>query len=314
MDRGRRKMFKIFLGLEKFRAKSNTVFKIRNDKGNIITEENEIVEVFAEYFKKVYSDTIDKEVIDDSLNIFLENIDLKQLNNEERNDIDRPITIDEIILAFKGLNKTSSPGLDGLTMEFYNIYFDDIKDILLEYYNYCFDQKALTKQIQIGLISLIHKGKSLSREDVINWRPITISNIDYKIIAKLLANRIKIVLDKIIGKQQQGFIKGRNIANLIRGIDDILEFERNKNLRDLLFIIDFKQAFDKINTYYITQVFKKFGFGDNFIQWLITLFANRTSCVKNGGYLSSFFEVKCGVKQGCPIAPLFFILGAEILA
>ena len=121
-------------------------------------------------------------------------------------------------------------------------------------------------------------------------------------------------MDKIVGKQQQGFIKGRNIANIIRGIDDILEYERNKNLNDILFIIDFKQAFDKINTHYISKVFEKFGFGVNFLQWLETILNNRTSCVKNGGHISSFFKVNCGVKQGCPIAPLLFVLGAEILA
>ena len=74
------------------------------------------------------------------------------------------------------------------------------------------------------------------------------SNIDYKIIAKLLANRLKLVINNIVGKQQQGFIKGRNISNIIRAIDDILEYERTKELNDLLFVIDFKQAFDKIIT------------------------------------------------------------------
>ena len=193
-------------------------------------------------------------------------------------------------------------------------FFEEIQQSLIEYYNFCFNQKALSQQTQIGLISLIHKGKNLNREEVNNWRPITLSNVDYKIIAKLLANRIKNVMDKIIGKQQQGFIKGRNIANIIRGIDDILEYERYKNLNDLLLVIDFKKAFDKINNHYIITVFEKYGFGENFLQWLNTILNNRTSCVKNGGYLSSFFTINCGVKQGCPIAPLLFVLGAEILA
>ena len=303
-----------FLGLEKHRASSNTVYKVKNSDGILVTDENEIVETFANFFKNVYSSSIEKDKVDSNLDNFLKNVNLKQLNAEEKIFIDRPISLEELKSAFKGLNKTSSPGIDGLTMEFYETYFEVIQDLLLEYYNFCFNQSALTESVQIGLISLIHKGKSLSRDEVSNWRPITLSNIDYKIIAKLLANRIKIVMDKIVGKQQQGFIKGRHIANLIRGIDDILEYERNKNINDLLFIIDFKQAFDKIDTYYISQVFKKFGFGEIFIQWLNTIFANRTSCVKNGGYLSSFFEIKCGVKQGCPIAPLLFILAAEILA
>ena len=92
-------------------------------------------------------------------------------------------------------------------------------------------------------------------------------------------------MKKLVGKQQQGFIKGRNISNIIRGIDDILEYERCKNLNDLMFIIDFKQAFDKINTEYICIVFKKNCLGEYFLSWLRTIFSNRKSCVKNGGHL-----------------------------
>ena len=240
-----------FLGLEKFRATCSTVYKIRNNKGDIVTDETEIVETFAKHFENVYSDNLDNTEIDNNLDKFLNNVNLKQLNDLEKTSLDRPITLDELKHAFKGLNKNSSPGIDGLTMEFYKIFFDEIQDLLLEYYNFCFNQCALTKPIQIGLISLIHKGKSLSREEVSNWRPITFLNIDYKIIAKLLANRIKSIMDKIVGKQQHGFIKGRNIANMIRSIDDILDYERNMNMNDLLLIIDFKQAFDKIiNTLY----------------------------------------------------------------
>ena len=126
----------------------------------------------------------------------------------------------------------------------------------------------------MGLISLLHKGKSLDRDEVGNWRPITLANIDYKIIAKLLANRLKSVINGIVGKQQQGFIKGRNITNIIRGIDDILSHERNNKLNDILLIIDFKQAFDKIDNNYICHVLRKFGFGDNYVKWIQTLLNN----------------------------------------
>ena len=304
-----------FLSLEKSRALSSTVFRLKNNDDSYTTDENEIVETFAKHFSNVYNDElIEEDTIDNSMEIFLDNVTLKKITTDESIFIDRDISIQEIKLALDGLNKKSSPGYDGLSMEFYCLFFNDIKELLFEYYQYCFLKGGLDEQTQLGLISLIHKGKSLSRDEVKNWRPITLSNIDYKIIAKLLANRIKIVINNIVGKQQQGFIKGRNIANIIRGIDDVLEYERHKDLNDLLFVIDFKQAFDKINNYYLLKVFKMFGFGEVFIKWLKTILSNRKSCVKNGGHLSSFFNVNCGVKQGCPIAPLLFVLGAELLA
>ena len=310
------KCSKFFLSLEKSRGVNSTVFRIKDENNIEITDETEIVDVFARHFERVYDDqqNIEAQEIKNGLDKFLENVNLKQLSDDDRNMLDAPITTAELHAAFKDLNKVSSPGLDGITMQFYEIYFEDIKSTLFDYFNFCYENLELCENTQMGIISLIHKGKSLRRDEVGNWRPITLSNIDYKIIAKLLANRLKKVVGKIVGKQQQGFIKGRNIANIIRGIDDIMEYERKNNLNDLLFIIDFKQAFDKINNTYITHVFKKFGFGNNFINWISTIFSNRKSCVKNGGHVSRLFNVNCGVKQGCPIAPLLFVVASEILA
>ena len=230
----------------------------------------------------------------------------------KKKNIDRPISIEELRKAVNDLNKNSSPGIDGLSTNFYLIFYDELKDILYDFYIECLRQGHLGENTSLGLISLIHKGKSLTRNEVLNWRPITLSNVDYKIIAKLLCNRIKPIMNKLVGKQQQGFIKGRNISNIIRDIDDILFYERKMNLKDFLFAIDFKQAFDKINNEYICLVFKKFGFGDYFISWLKTILARRKSCVKNGGHLSTFFNIDCGVKQGCPLAPLLFVLASKI--
>ena len=308
------KCSKYFLSLERSRGKSSTVFKVQNKNGLSVYNETEIVKVFAEHFEQVYKNTVVTENIETPMNKFLEKVELKKLSDDDKIFLDEPITLKEIENAFKNLNKDSSPGYDGLTMDFYELFFENIKETLFEYYNFCFDQNSLSESTQIGLISLIHKGKGLSREEVGNWRPITLSNIDYKILAKLLANRLKKVVSSIVGTQQQGFIKGRNIANIIRGIDDIMDYVRSNNLKEILFIIDFKQAFDKINNSYITAVFKKFGFGDNFIKWLEILLKNRKSCVKNGGHISRLFEVTCGVKQGCAIAPLLYVIASEILA
>ena len=308
-------MFKIyFLTLEKQRSISNTVYKIRDENGRIKTSGPEIVKVFANHFRNIFKSEMNNNAINENLDKFLCNVNLKKLSDMDKDAIDKIITVDEIFKAIKTLNINASPGLDGFSLEFYQIFFEDIKEVLFEFYNYCFENKMLSKNSQLGIITLIHKGKGLCRKEVSNWRPITLSNIDYKIIAKLLANRIKNVIGQIVGKQQQGFVKGRNISNIIRGLDDVIEYQRNNDLNNLLFVIDFKQAFDRINTEYICQVFHKFGFGEYFISWLKTLFSNRQSCVKNGGHISDLFQVQTGVKQGCPIAPLLFILAAEILA
>ena len=151
-----------FLNLEKYRANNGTVFKIIDKNGNLITDEKDIVEVFADHFSNVYSDnSMNDEDLDSNMENFLNNVNLKTLSEIDKLTIDYPITIEEIKTAFQGLNENSSPGLDGLTMDFYKIFFEEIKSTLFEFYNSCFSKRALSEQTQSGLISLIHKGKSL---------------------------------------------------------------------------------------------------------------------------------------------------------
>ena len=196
---------------------------------------------------------------------FTNHLKLNKLDEDEKTICDQELTIDDIENAVKNLNKGSSPGFDGLPAEFYQTFFNDIKYLLFDYNNECFNEGELSETSQIGVISLNHKGKSLERDILSNWRPITLTNTDYKIIAKVMATKLKGVLDKLVGVQQQGFLKGRNINNLIRDIDDILEYEKSKNLNDILFAIDFKQAFDRINSNYIMNVLKTFNFGAHFV-------------------------------------------------
>jgi len=110
---------------------------------------------------------------------------IKQLDEFEKLLCDQEINLEDIENAVKELNKGSSPGMDGLPSEFYQTFFEDIKFLLFDYYKECFDKGELSETSQIGIISLSHKGKSLERDVLTNWRPITLTNTDYKIIAKI---------------------------------------------------------------------------------------------------------------------------------
>ena len=78
--------------------------------------------------------------------------------------------------------------------------------------------------------------------------------------------------------------------------------------------IDFKTAFDSIERDYIFYALKKLNFGPMFMKWMSVIFSNTTNCIINNWYISSAFHVNCGVRQGCPISPLIYVLSAELLA
>ena len=212
------------------------------------------------------------------------------------------------------MNRGSTPGSDGLPLEFYIIFWHQIKVPFLECIKYSEEVGLLSSSERLGVISLFHKGKDLSRESLDNWRPITLTNTDYKIIAKVFSLRLDLVIDKLIGSQQVGFMKGRQISEILRIIDDLLDSQRIANKNGTLLAIDFKQAFDAINIPCIIKSLQIFGFGPRFTKWIETLNSERLTCVKNGGYISEKFEMNNGVRQGCPISPQLFILAVELLA
>ena len=165
-----------------------------------------------------------------------------------------------------------------------------------------------------GVITLLHKGKDLARDAIKNWRPITLTNSDYKIYSKVLANRLQPMLASIIHQNQSGFVKGRSIENHIRAIDDIIQHATAHNSQGMMVSIDFQKAFDTVSHGSIISALKIFNFGDTFINLVRVLLSNTESCIQNGGWLSKWFKVQQGIKQGCGVSPILFILTAELLA
>ena len=306
---------KFFLNLEKGRGKYNTITKLKTADGDIITNELELIEEIKEKYKARYNKSdLTYTKVSDLMNNYINDLNLPSLNEEERISCDRTISEEEVRASLKSMKDGSAPGCDGIPTEFYKVFWNQLKKPLLNCINYSFQLDVLSPSERIGIISLFHKGKELSRDDLDNWRPISLTNTDYKIIAKILSIRLNTVLEKLIGKQQKGFMKGRQIFHIHRIIDDLLEMQRKSNLPGIILALDFKQAFDAISIHCIIKSLEIFGFGPNFIKWITILNTQRQSCVKNGGYISELFPMVNGVRQGCPISPQLFLLAVEILA
>ena len=130
------------------------------------------------------------------------------LTPDEQRVCDGLLTKTECEEALKCTDKM--PGTDGLPVEFYKAFWDDISTHLLSALNFAFESRCLSITQRRGIIKLIPK-KSIEPFYIRNWRPITLLNTDYKIAAKAIANRIKTVLPKLINSDQTGFTKGRFI-------------------------------------------------------------------------------------------------------
>ena len=156
------------------------------------------------------------------------------------------------------LNKV--PGNDGLSIEFYETFWDLISNPLVASFNESFAKGTMSPSQRQAVITLTEK-KDQDRCDLKNWRPISLLNIDAKIASKVIAERI---LPGLIHHNQSGYIPGRNISENIRSILDIMDYTKVKKLPGLLLFIDFEKAFDSLEWDFLEKWLEKFNFGPDF--------------------------------------------------
>ena len=164
------------------------------------------------------------------------------------------------------MKNNKSPGSDGISTEFYKIFWSEIKSYLSSL-NYSFEIEDLTVMQKQGLISLLPK-KNNDLGNLNNWRPLTLLNTDYKIVTKTISNRIKKYISNIIENSQTGFIKGRYIGENIRLIQEMIEKLEEEEQPGLLLFADFDKAFDSISHDFMFNCLKCFNFGPDIIKWV----------------------------------------------
>ena len=304
-----------FLSLEKHRGCQNSINRLSVNSSELTSQEKILVclkehfEALAEKNPEVDQDNVT------GINNFLKDTEITVLNSIEKEELDQPLTLIEIGKALFDLNNDSTPGLDGISTSWYKVFYNKIRYLLFESYQESLVNEELSLSQRLGVVSLLHKGKELRRDLIKNWRPITITNTDYKILSKCLAKRMQKVLDKIINPNQSGFMKGRNIADHIRLIDDAINLSNKFDTPGLLVSLDFAKAFDSISKASILSALQVFNFGESFIKMVKTLTQSSESCILNMGWMSDFYNTtNTGVKQGCCLSPLLFILTSELLA
>ena len=129
-----------------------------------------------------------------------------------------------------------------------------------------------------------------------------------------MSNRLQTVLPRLIHSDQIGYIKGRFIGQNVRTIKDLMHYTKISNSTGYLLLVDFEKAFDSIEWTFMLKCLEHYNFGKNFRKWIEILYTDIQSCVSNNGYLSQYFNLSRGIRQGCPISALLFILVSETLA
>ena len=299
-----------FLSLEKQKQKTKVISQLQI--GNDTTQDHEkIMDELHSFYSNLYKDNIPSPD-NQALNNFFKN-DIPKLSKEDQTLCEGVISEQECTNALKQMANNKTPGLDGFPVEFYKLFWLDLKVILINSYNYSYEKGELSIDQKRGVITLIPK-KDKNRLLIKNWRPITLLPVDYKILAKVLANRLKKVIHKIVNRDQTGYIKGRYIGENIRMIKDVISYLNIKDKSGLLCLIDFEKAFDTIKWEFLKKSLQAFNFGPSLLKWVDILYKNSETSIINNGHQTNYFQPEKGVRQGCPLSAFLFILAVEILA
>ena len=172
------------------------------------------------------------------------------LSEEEKNSCEGLVKVEECQNALKDFDNNKSPGSDGLPAEFYRFFWPDICHDLVASYNFASQHGMLSISQRRGIISLIPK-KFKDKTILENLRPISLLNVDYKILTKVIAKRIENVLPTLINPDQTGYVKGRYIGENIRLIYDLIHYTDKTNQKGIAIFLDFKKVFDSIEWNYL---------------------------------------------------------------
>ena len=201
----------------------------------------------------------------------------------------------------------TAPGSDGLSYSVYKKLWSIVGPFILAAWDYsCIVGHMPPSHKEYIIVLLPKEGKDAS--DIKNWRPLTLSNCDAKIITKLLTIRMSKVLDEVIDINQSAYISGRSVSDNLLSIMFMKDYCCDENIEAVLISLDAKKAFDSVDHRYIETTLEQYGFGQNFINYFRVLYKDLTARILINGYQSELIKILRGVKQGDALSCSIFII------
>ncbi|CAL5404238.1 unnamed protein product [Camellia sinensis] len=223
--------------------------------------------------------------------------------------LEAEFTEEEVRTVIRCCDGNKALGPDGFNMSFFKKCWKIVRVDVLQFIREFHQNARLVGGINSSFVALIPKNHSPSC--LTEYRPISLIGSLYKILAKVLANRMKKVMPMIISEVQSAFLGGRNILDGILIANEIVDGWRRSNRKGLVLKLDFEKAYDSINWEFLFDMLLKFGFGTRWVSWMKACVSTAKIFVLVNGSPTSEFCPQRGLHQGNPLSPFLFNIVAE---
>ncbi|KAK3204424.1 hypothetical protein Dsin_018470 [Dipteronia sinensis] len=214
-------------------------------------------------------------------------VSIKWVPEEERDSLERVFSIEEVWEAVCNCDGNKALGSDGLNLNFIKAHWGVIKDDVMRFFHGFYEEGFIIKDLNITFIALIPKCARL--ETMQDFRPISLVGCMYKILAKVLANRVKMVMDLIIGETQMAFVRNRQILDSFVIAGEIIHKWSLEEEGGLLVKLDFEKAYDSVDQEFLLSLMSDMGFGERWRSWIRNCISSpRLSVLVNGSPTTQF--------------------------
>lgn len=222
------------------------------------------------------------------------------------------VTVEEVISAISRTAPGKAPGLDGVPGEFFRRCREQLAPLLAALYTAIGTTQRVPVGFLDGVILPVLKPAG-DAADPAAFRPIQLLNYEYRVLAKILANRLLEVAGDVVHPAQSAFLQHRHIGDSIRLLQLLPALLHEEKRMAVVVFTDFAKAYDTVDRNLLYDVAAALGIGDGFIGWMRVLLSDTMTCATVNGFRSPFCRCEAGVRQGCPLAPLLYLFVGQAL-